>query len=66
MPSGFLLQGIIFLVVFVKIQRLELGRNSLAGVIFELSALVYDRYHTPLGAKDLVIIDLCSVGAVCA
>jgi len=57
-------QRIILVVVFVKIQRSGFGRNTLAGRITELTALVIGGYHTMLGAYHLIRVQRSAVGAI--
>jgi hypothetical protein len=65
-PMGFrfLLQRIVFLVVFGKIQSLRLGRDTLAGVVPELEALFVRSSHALFGAEDLLIIEFRAEAAV--
>ena len=53
------------MIVFIKVQRFELGGDPLAGIILEFSALMRYRYDTTLGAKDLFVVNFGSMGAVC-
>lgn len=58
------LQRKIVLVVFAEIQRLGLGRNTLAGIIFKFAALLGFRHYAALDAQELIFIHLGAVGAV--
>lgn len=64
MASVFLLQGIIFLVVFGKIQCLRLGWDPLAGVILEFQALFLCAHYAFFGAKDLILVEPGAEAAV--
>ena len=65
-PLRFFLQGIIFLVIFFKIQCLGLGRNTLAGIVYKLTAFAICGYDALLNAKNLLIIYFCSTGTIAA
>ena len=65
LPDIVYLQGIIVIVVFCKIQRLCFGRNALAGIIFEFSACVIDGADALLDTKELLVVQLSTVDAVC-
>ena len=60
----FSLQGIVFLIVFGKIQSFRLGRDPLAWIVLELQALMILGYGTPFGAEDLLVVDPGAEAAV--
>ena len=65
LPDIVYLQGVIVFVVFGEIQRLCLGGNTLAGIVFEFSASVIDGADALFNTKDLFVIQLSAVDAVC-
>ena len=52
------------IIVLGKIQRLGLGGDPFAGIIFEFAALFRFCHHSTLDAQELIFIELCAVGAV--
>ena len=65
LPDIVYLQGIIVFVVFRKIQCLCFDGNTLTGIVFEFSAGVIDGADALLDTKDLFVIQLSAVDAVC-
>jgi hypothetical protein len=51
-------------IVFAEIQSLWLGRNPLAGIIFELAALLCFHHDTALDTEKLILVHSGGVGAI--
>lgn len=66
-PSGCLhLQREVVIVVLGEIQRLGLGRNTLAGIILEFPALFSLKYHAAFHAENLIFVQFGAVNAIFA
>ena len=61
-----LLQGVILLVVFIKIQCLGSRGDPLARIVCKFSALTVCRNNAFLNAEHLLVIYLGSTGAIAA
>ena len=51
-------------IVFLEIDGLGLGGNTLTRVILELAAFLPTLHHTPLGAKKLIFFQASAVLAI--
>ena len=62
----FILQGIIILLIFFKVQSFGLGGDPLGGIVCKFSALLIHASDTLLGAKNGIVLQHGASGAVFA